>query len=227
MRWPLFLAVSAVLCVVLLACGSSPTTTPAPERTATRVPPPTAVPAPTPTRAVDPLPDSPAEWESWEKVKGDLIAMGLEPGEPFVGVFGGGTYDNVVAYALLFSCEEDGPGVGPTVVIREDWPLGFMDEGWEIEVSIYYEVDGEPGEVQDWTMTMDVSQSSVYYEPPAAVRGRMLKAMLTDGTRELFVWLNPDDERVVQMVFSTEGFHDVAVPVLERCGTEEQLALIK
>ena len=94
-------------------------------------------------------------------------------------------------------------------------------------MSIYYEVDGEPGEVQEWTMTMDVSQSSVYYEPPAVVRGRILEAMLTDGTRELFVWLNPDDERVVQMVFSTEGFRGVAAPVLERCGTKDQLARVK
>ena len=131
MKWPtlcspratlLTLAALATACL-MMACRSEPvpTVTPVPP------PPPTPASAPAPTRAVDPLPDSPAEWESWEKVKGDLTAMGLEPGEPFVGVFGGGTYDNVVAYALLFSCEEDGPSVGPTVMIREDWPLGFME----------------------------------------------------------------------------------------------------
>lgn len=158
-------------------------------------------------------------------VKDELVALGEEPGEPFVGVFGDGTYANTVNYVLLFGCNEDAPSLGPAVTIREDWPPGLMNENWEIEVAMHFEVDGETGSERDWTMTMDASESSVYYRPPPTVGVQITKALLTEGTRELFVWLNPEDPRIVQMIFSTEGLRDVAAPVLEHCGTEEQLAL--
>lgn len=213
---------------VLERCGTEelilllpPTSTPAPTPTST----PRPTPAPTPTRSVSLSTGSPAQWWSWEMVKDELTALGEEPGEPFVGVFGGGTYVNAVNYVLLFGCNEDGPDLGPTVTIREDWSLGFMNESWEIEVAMHYEIDGEAGWERDWTMTMDASESSIYYRPPPTVGVRITKALLTEGTRELFVWLNPEDPRIVQMIFSTAGLRGVAAPVLEHCGTEEQLAL--
>ena len=133
-----------------------------------------------------------------------------------------------IDYFLMVGCTKSQSVEGPFLMVREEWPPWFMAGDALAEVSAYYELDGEPGRVEGWTLNMDTATSSVYHVPPPDIGTRIIDAMLTDKTRELFIWIDPDnEEQVVQMVFSAEGFLDVAAPVLEHCGTEEQLAQVK
>ena len=147
-------------------------------------------------------------------------------GKPSVAVNGNGTYAHFIDYALAVECKRD--ELGPVVSIREDWPDQSITQDFLIETPVYYEIDGEPGTTQDWVFSMESARSAVWHIPPFDVMDRIVATLLSGEAHELYVLFNPEKkDQVVEMTFNVSGFRDVAAPVLEHCGSPEQLARVR